>query len=158
MASRPATASRPRWTWSSACEVRKKMSLTGPRLENADYIISVGAQPEFASSLNRALQMATTDMVAWLTQRIQAGTLGRAPADRDAREVRRGHGSRVDGAEGTEEILESVGKSEPARLTFSFSTTPRQWLRRRSRSRRRELHGPADARHAPIGRPGNIPG
>jgi len=47
-------------------EVRKHVSLPGPRLENADYIISVGAQPEFASSLNRGLQMATTDMVSWL--------------------------------------------------------------------------------------------
>ncbi|HXB69756.1 MAG TPA: acetamidase/formamidase family protein [Candidatus Acidoferrales bacterium] len=47
-------------------EVRKKMKLTGPRVETADDIISVGAQPEFASSLDRALQMATTDMVDWL--------------------------------------------------------------------------------------------
>jgi amidase len=29
-------------------------------------LISVGSQPEFASSLDRALQMATTDMVRWL--------------------------------------------------------------------------------------------
>ncbi len=49
-------------------EVRKKMESSGPRLENADYIISIGAQPEFVSSLDRALQMATTDMVAWLTK------------------------------------------------------------------------------------------
>ena len=47
-------------------EVRKKLKLTGPRVETADDIISVGAQPEFVSSLNRALQMATTDMVDWL--------------------------------------------------------------------------------------------
>lgn len=47
-------------------EVRKKIKLTGPRVETADDIISVGAQPEFVSSLNRALQMATTDMVDWL--------------------------------------------------------------------------------------------
>jgi acetamidase/formamidase len=47
-------------------EVRKKANLRGPRLENAEYIISVGAQPEFASSLDRALQMATTDMASWL--------------------------------------------------------------------------------------------
>jgi acetamidase/formamidase len=47
-------------------EVRKKTKLTGPRVETADDIISVGAQPEFVSSLNRALQMATTDMVDWL--------------------------------------------------------------------------------------------
>jgi acetamidase/formamidase len=49
-------------------DVRKKMDLDGPRVENAEYIISVGAQPEFVSGLNRALQMATTNMVSWLTQ------------------------------------------------------------------------------------------
>ena len=47
-------------------EIRKKPRVTGPRVENADYIISVGSQPEFASSLDRALQLATTDMVRWL--------------------------------------------------------------------------------------------
>jgi acetamidase/formamidase len=47
-------------------EVRKKMKLAGPRIETAQDIISVGAQPEFVSSLNRGLQMATTDMVDWL--------------------------------------------------------------------------------------------
>lgn len=45
----------------------KKARLTGPRLETPDYLISVGAQPEFSSDLNRGLQMATTDMVRWLT-------------------------------------------------------------------------------------------
>lgn len=49
-------------------EIRKQMNLSGPRLENDDYLISVGAQPEFVSSLNRALQMATTDMVNWLSR------------------------------------------------------------------------------------------
>ena len=48
--------------------VRKKASLTGPRVETAEAIISVGSQPEFASSLNRGLQMATSDMVSWLVQ------------------------------------------------------------------------------------------
>jgi amidase len=47
-------------------EIRKGSKLTGPRLETAEHIISVGAQPEFASSLDRALQMATTDMAHWL--------------------------------------------------------------------------------------------
>ena len=47
-------------------EVRKKVKLAGPRIETADEIISVGAQPEFVSSLNRALQLATTDIVDWL--------------------------------------------------------------------------------------------
>jgi amidase len=46
--------------------VAKKMRLDNPRLENADSIISIGAQPEFVSSLDRALAMATTDMVKWL--------------------------------------------------------------------------------------------
>lgn len=47
-------------------EVRKNAQVTGPRLETADYLISVGSQPEFVSSLDRALQLATTDMVRWL--------------------------------------------------------------------------------------------
>ena len=47
-------------------EVRKKAPLAGPRVENNEYIISIGSQPEFSSSLDRGLQMATTDMVRWL--------------------------------------------------------------------------------------------
>jgi acetamidase/formamidase len=47
-------------------EVRKKTPLTGPRVETGDYIISLGSQPEFASSLDRSLQMAATDMAQWL--------------------------------------------------------------------------------------------
>ena len=47
-------------------ELRKKWNLTGPRVETATELISVGAQPEFVSSLDRALQLATTDMVDWL--------------------------------------------------------------------------------------------
>ncbi len=47
--------------------VVKKAAVSGPRVVTADSIISVGAQPEFVSSLDRALQMATTDMVRWLT-------------------------------------------------------------------------------------------
>ncbi|HWB96679.1 MAG TPA: hypothetical protein VG672_08260, partial [Bryobacteraceae bacterium] len=49
-------------------ELRKRRALSGPRVENAKYLISVGAQPEFSSSLDHALQMATTDMVHWLTK------------------------------------------------------------------------------------------
>ena len=48
-------------------EVRKNAHPDGPRVETADYIISLGSQPEFVSSLNRGLQMATTDMIRWLT-------------------------------------------------------------------------------------------
>jgi amidase len=47
--------------------LRKNVKLSGPRVETAEYLISVGAQPEFESSLDRALQLATTDMVNWLT-------------------------------------------------------------------------------------------
>jgi amidase len=49
-------------------EVRKNARLTGPRLETAEHLISLGAQPEFSSSLDRALQMATTDMAHWLIE------------------------------------------------------------------------------------------
>ena len=47
-------------------DLKKKAPLSGPRLETTDYLISVGAQPEFQSPLDRALQLATTDMVRWL--------------------------------------------------------------------------------------------
>src|SRR5215471_6238664 len=47
-------------------ELRKSAQVNGPRVETADYLISIGSQPEFASSLDRALQLATTDMVRWL--------------------------------------------------------------------------------------------
>jgi acetamidase/formamidase len=47
-------------------ELRKKANLTGPRAETAEHLISIGSQPEFVSSMNRGLQMATTDMVSWL--------------------------------------------------------------------------------------------
>jgi acetamidase/formamidase len=49
-------------------QVRKRAGLSNPRLENADSIISIGSQPEFASPLDRALQIATSDMVDWLVK------------------------------------------------------------------------------------------
>jgi len=49
-------------------EVEKKSKVTGPRVETGGWIISIGSQPEFSSSLDRALQMATTDMVRWLVE------------------------------------------------------------------------------------------
>lgn len=49
-------------------DVRKKVNLTGPRVETMEYLISVGSQPEFSSSLDRALQMATSDMADWLVK------------------------------------------------------------------------------------------
>ena len=47
-------------------DIRKKANLTGPRVETGEHIISVGSQPEFVSSLDRALRLATSDMVSWL--------------------------------------------------------------------------------------------
>ncbi|MGH9672086.1 MAG: acetamidase/formamidase family protein [Bryobacteraceae bacterium] len=49
-------------------ELRKKANLGNPRVENSEFIISVGSQPEFVSALNHTLQIATSDMVRWLTQ------------------------------------------------------------------------------------------
>jgi acetamidase/formamidase len=48
-------------------EVRKQANLTGPRAETREHIISIGSQPEFVSASNRGLQLATSDMVSWLT-------------------------------------------------------------------------------------------
>ncbi len=48
-------------------EIKKNAHVNSPRVETADYVISLGSQPEFSSSLDRGLQMATTDMIRWLT-------------------------------------------------------------------------------------------
>lgn len=48
--------------------LRKGANLTGPRLETAEEIASIGSQPEFASSLDRSLRLATSDMVDWLVK------------------------------------------------------------------------------------------
>jgi acetamidase/formamidase len=48
-------------------ELKKKAGLSGPRVETPESIISIGSQPEFVSSTNRAVEMATSDMVSWLT-------------------------------------------------------------------------------------------
>jgi amidase len=47
-------------------ELRKGARLGGPRVVTRDYIISVGSQAEFISPLDRAIQLATSDMVRWL--------------------------------------------------------------------------------------------
>jgi amidase len=52
-------------------EVKKAAHVTGPRLETAEYLISLGAQAEFTSSLDHGLQMATTDMIKWLVNDYQ---------------------------------------------------------------------------------------
>ena len=46
--------------------LHKKKRLQNPRLTSSDYIASIGSQPEFVSSLDRALRIATSDMVDWL--------------------------------------------------------------------------------------------
>jgi acetamidase/formamidase len=48
--------------------LRKGARISNPRLETADYIASIGSQPEFASPLDRALQIATSDMAEWLVK------------------------------------------------------------------------------------------
>ena len=47
-------------------ELRKRANVGNPRVETADYIIAVGSQPEFVSSLDRSLRVATSEMVDWL--------------------------------------------------------------------------------------------
>jgi amidase len=49
-------------------EVRKGAKLSGPRVETAREIISIGSQPEFASALDNGLKMATSDMADWLVK------------------------------------------------------------------------------------------
>ena len=49
-------------------EIKKNARVNGPRVETADYVISLGSQPEFSSSLDRGLQMATTDMIRSLNR------------------------------------------------------------------------------------------
>lgn len=49
-------------------EIVKGARLSGPRVVTPDYIISVGSQAEFISTLDRAVQLATSDMVRWLTE------------------------------------------------------------------------------------------
>jgi acetamidase/formamidase len=45
-------------------EVKKRLKLTGVRLERADWIVSVGAKE--GASLNETLEIATMDMLRWL--------------------------------------------------------------------------------------------
>src|SRR5688572_19939749 len=49
-------------------ELRKRANLSNPRLENAEYIVSIGSQPEFVSPLDYALKLATSDMTEWLAK------------------------------------------------------------------------------------------
>jgi acetamidase/formamidase len=46
--------------------LRKKAGVTEPRVENAGYLISIGARTATSHSLNDALTIATSDMMRWL--------------------------------------------------------------------------------------------
>jgi amidase len=46
--------------------LHKAKPLQNPRVTGPDFIASVGSQPEFVSTLDRALRLATSDMVDWL--------------------------------------------------------------------------------------------
>ncbi|MBI4903592.1 MAG: acetamidase/formamidase family protein [Acidobacteria bacterium] len=48
-------------------KLRKGRRLSIPRLENADYIVSIGSQAEFSSNSDVAVRAANTDMIEWLT-------------------------------------------------------------------------------------------
>lgn len=48
-------------------KVHKGKHLSIPRLENDEYLISIGSQPEFHSSMDFALRQANSDMLDWLT-------------------------------------------------------------------------------------------
>ena len=48
--------------------VHKNKHLSMPRLVNADYLISIAAQPEFHSSMDFGLRSANADMLRWLTE------------------------------------------------------------------------------------------
>lgn len=47
--------------------LHKKKPLQNPRVTGPDFISSVGSQPEFVSTLDYALRLATSDMIRWLT-------------------------------------------------------------------------------------------
>ena len=48
-------------------QLHKGKRLSIPRLVNNDYIISIGSQPEFRSSMDFGLRTANSDMIRWLT-------------------------------------------------------------------------------------------
>jgi len=48
--------------------LRKGAALREPRVENAEYVISIGARTATNRSLNEALTIATSDMMRWLVE------------------------------------------------------------------------------------------
>jgi acetamidase/formamidase len=47
-------------------ELRKRANVNNPRVETPEYIVAVGSQPEFVTSLDRSLRVATSEMLDWL--------------------------------------------------------------------------------------------
>lgn len=47
-------------------QLKKKANISGPRLENADWIVAIGSQPEFVSSLDHTQRVSTVAMIDWL--------------------------------------------------------------------------------------------
>jgi acetamidase/formamidase len=48
--------------------LRKRAGVGNPRVETPDYLIAIGSQPEFVTSLDRSLRVATSEMVDWLVR------------------------------------------------------------------------------------------
>jgi acetamidase/formamidase len=48
-------------------KVQKGKRLSIPRLVNDDYLVSIGSQPEFRSSMDFGLRSSVSDMIRWLT-------------------------------------------------------------------------------------------
>jgi acetamidase/formamidase len=48
--------------------LRKQANVNNPRVETSEYIIAVGSQPEFVTSLDRSLRLATSEMLDWLVR------------------------------------------------------------------------------------------
>ena len=48
--------------------LRKKANLAEPRVENSEYLISIGARTAASHSLNDALAIANSDMLRWLVE------------------------------------------------------------------------------------------
>ena len=48
--------------------LRKRAGVNNPRVETAEHIIAVGSQPEFVTSLDRSLRVATSEMIDWLVR------------------------------------------------------------------------------------------
>jgi hypothetical protein len=48
--------------------LRKQAGLTEPRVENSEFLISIGARTATSRSLNEALAIANSDMMRWLVE------------------------------------------------------------------------------------------